>query len=75
MLTRLIARSNTVAESATEYNAGIEYEYRDAEYEYEHEVDKNPGNGSRSMKYNPSLRCSPTAAGSDRSASWICFDR
>jgi len=40
MLTRLIARSNVVAESATEYNAGVEYEYRDAEYE--HKVDKKP---------------------------------
>ncbi|TWU44954.1 hypothetical protein Q31b_01250 [Novipirellula aureliae] len=37
MLTRMIARSDLVAESATEYNAGVEYkyEYRDAEYEYD----------------------------------------
>ena len=36
MLTRLIARSDVVAEPGTEYNAGIEYEYeyREAEYEY-----------------------------------------
>ncbi len=31
MLTRLIQRTQTVAEDAIEY----EYEYRDAEYEYE----------------------------------------
>ena len=31
MLTRLIQRTQTVAEDAFEY----EYEYRDAEYEYE----------------------------------------
>ena len=35
MLTRLIARSDVVAETGTEYNAGVEYEYRDAEYEFE----------------------------------------
>ncbi|GAA5504866.1 hypothetical protein [Novipirellula caenicola] len=35
MLTCLIACSDTVAESALEYNAGVEYEYRDAEYEYD----------------------------------------
>ena len=42
MLTRLIARSDVVAESETEYNAGFdgeyEYEYRDAEYEYDEDV-------------------------------------
>ena len=42
MLTRLIARSDVVSESSTEYNAADEYEYRDAEYEYEHEEDKEP---------------------------------
>ena len=41
-MTRLIARSNVVAESATEYNAGVEYEYRDAEYEYEEEKKPEP---------------------------------
>ena len=37
MLTRLIARSEVVAESEPQYNAGIEYEYeyREAEYEYD----------------------------------------
>ena len=35
MLTRLIARSEVVSESQSEYNSGIEYEYRDAEYKYE----------------------------------------
>ena len=37
MLTRLIARSDVVAESEAEYNTGIKYkyEYRDAEYEYD----------------------------------------
>ena len=40
MLTRLIARSDVVAETGTEYNAGVEYEYRDAEYEYEQDEDK-----------------------------------
>ena len=35
MLTRLIARSDVVTESGVKYNAGIEYEYRDAEYEYD----------------------------------------
>ncbi|GAA5505596.1 four helix bundle protein [Novipirellula caenicola] len=34
LLTRLIARSDTVAEPAGEYNAVTEDEYRDAEYEY-----------------------------------------
>ena len=37
MLTRLIARSDGVAESPAEYNYGIEYEYRDAEYEYKYD--------------------------------------
>ena len=40
MLTRLIARSVTVGESAVEYNAGVEYEYRDAEYEYEYKYEE-----------------------------------
>ncbi|TWU43537.1 hypothetical protein Q31b_25780 [Novipirellula aureliae] len=37
MLTRWIARSEVVAEAATEYNTGVEYEYeyRVAEYEYD----------------------------------------
>jgi hypothetical protein len=38
----LIARSDVVSESSTEYNAADEYEYRNAEYEYEHEEDKEP---------------------------------
>jgi four helix bundle protein len=37
MLTRLIGRAVAVSESGMEYNAGVEYEYREAEYEYEHE--------------------------------------
>ena len=40
MLTRLIARSEGVSEPPTEYNAGVEYEYRDAEYEYKYDRDK-----------------------------------
>lgn len=43
MLTRLIARGDVVAETPTEYNVGIEYEYRDAEYEYKYEEDRKPG--------------------------------
>jgi hypothetical protein len=35
MLTRLIQRSQSVAESPIEY----EYEYRDAEYEYEENLE------------------------------------
>ncbi len=35
MLTRLIARADAVSESNAPYNAGDEYEYRDAEYEHE----------------------------------------
>ena len=34
MLTRLIARSESVRESSAAYEADDEYEYRDAEYEY-----------------------------------------
>ena len=41
MLTRLIARSDVVAEGETQYDADGEYEYRVAEYEYEHE-DEEP---------------------------------
>ncbi|TWU44950.1 hypothetical protein Q31b_01210 [Novipirellula aureliae] len=45
----MIARSDVVADSATEYNAGVEYkyEYREAEYEYEYEYDevRNPEPG------------------------------
>ena len=37
MLTRLIAKSDAVAESAAEYNAEVEYEYRGAEYEYKYD--------------------------------------
>ena len=40
MLTRLIARSGVVAETGTEYNAGVESKYRDAEYEYEQDEEK-----------------------------------
>ena len=45
MLTRLIARSDVVAEPVTEYNAGIEYEYeyREAEYEYDEGRKPEPG--------------------------------
>jgi hypothetical protein len=42
MLTRLIARSDVVAEPRTDYNAGVEYEYRDAECEYKYDEDKEP---------------------------------
>ncbi len=42
MLTHLIARSDAVSESPTEYNAGIEYEYRDAEYEYKYDPATKP---------------------------------
>ncbi|QDV41110.1 hypothetical protein Enr13x_09480 [Stieleria neptunia] len=42
MLTRLIARSDAVAESPVEYNAGTEYEYRDAECEYEYDQGRKP---------------------------------
>ncbi|TWU43535.1 hypothetical protein Q31b_25760 [Novipirellula aureliae] len=43
MLTRWIARSEVVAEAATEYNAGVEYEYRVAEYEYEYDEVRKSG--------------------------------
>jgi len=33
MLTRWIARSDAVTELSGEYDAGVEYEYREAEYE------------------------------------------
>lgn len=36
-LTRLIARSNGVAEPATEYDVGVEYEHCGAKHEYEHD--------------------------------------
>jgi four helix bundle protein len=42
MLTRLIARSDVVGETAAEYNAGFKYEYRDAEYEYKYDKDAKP---------------------------------
>ena len=42
MLTRLIARTDVVAETDAEYNAAGEYEYRSAEYEDEYEEDKEP---------------------------------
>jgi four helix bundle protein len=45
MLTRLIARSDVVTESGVKYNAGIEYEYRDAEYEYKYDEDRKPEPG------------------------------
>ncbi len=42
MLTRLIQRTQTVAEETTEYESEYEYEYeyRDAEYEYEYGLDR-----------------------------------
>ena len=40
MLTRLIARSDVVGEAAAEYNARVEYEYRDAEHEYKYDQDE-----------------------------------
>ena len=45
MLTRLIARSDVVAEPAAQYNAGVEYkyEYREAEYEYDESRKPEPG--------------------------------
>ena len=45
MLTRLIARGDVVAEAPTEYNAGVEYEYRDAEYEYKYDEGRKPEPG------------------------------
>ena len=45
MLTRLIARSDVVAESGTEYNTAIEYEYREAEYEYKYDEGRKPEPG------------------------------
>ena len=45
MLTRLIARSDAVAETPMEYNVGVEYEYRDAEYEYKNEEGEKPEPG------------------------------
>jgi len=45
MLTRLIARGNVVAETPTEYDAGVEYEYRDAEYEYKYDDGRKPEPG------------------------------
>ncbi len=42
MLTRLIARSDVVAEPGTKYNAGSEYEYREAEAEYEYDDRNKP---------------------------------
>ena len=35
MLTRLIDRADGVREAGVQYDAGNEYEYREAEYEYE----------------------------------------
>lgn len=45
ILTRLIARSDVVAEPAAQYNAGVEYkyEYREAEYEYDESRKPEPG--------------------------------
>ena len=45
MLTRLIARTDVVAESGTEYHGPDECEYRCAEYEYEYEDEKKPEPG------------------------------
>ena len=42
MLTRLIARSDVVAELGIEYNPGTEYEYREAEYEYKYDEGRKP---------------------------------
>ena len=42
-LNQLIARSDNLSESPTEYNAADEYEYRDAEYEYESEPNTSRG--------------------------------
>ncbi|MDG2220580.1 MAG: four helix bundle protein [Rubripirellula sp.] len=46
MLTRLIARSDTVAEPPGEYNAGVEYEHRDAEYKYDEDGKPEPGDAT-----------------------------
>ena len=56
MLTRLIARSDVVSESSTEYNAADEYEYRDAEYEYEQKPEDEP---EPSRAPEPALRPLP----------------
>ncbi|EMI21734.1 S23 ribosomal protein [Rhodopirellula maiorica SM1] len=45
MLTRLIARSDVVAESGAEYDTALEYEYRNAEYEYKYEEGREPKPG------------------------------
>ena len=42
MLTRLIARSESVREPSAVYGADDEYEYRDAEYEYESSGPREP---------------------------------
>jgi four helix bundle protein len=42
MLTKLIARSDVVSEPPAEYNAGIEYEYRDVEYAYKYDEARKP---------------------------------
>ncbi|MCR9296643.1 MAG: hypothetical protein NXI32_28360 [bacterium] len=52
MLTRLIGRSQSVADDA------IEYEYREAEYEYEHEEKPNPDSQNKAVHW--SSRSRPT---------------
>ena len=50
MLTRLIARSDVVAESGAVYNAGVEYEYREAEYEYEDDRKPEPSRAPKTSE-------------------------
>ncbi len=63
MLTRLIARSDVVAETGTKYNAGVEYEYRHAEYEYEYERDEDKPEPRIAPKYAAQFctKSTPTA--------------
>ena len=62
MLTRLIARSDGVAESPAEYNYGIEYEYRGAEYEYKYDRDRKPEPGLAPKDAAPFLSKSMSTA-------------
>ncbi len=59
MLTRLIARSDAVGETAAEFNAGVEYEYCDAEYEYDEgrkpEPSRAPEDGLRGLTNGKSI--------------------
>ncbi|EMI15840.1 hypothetical protein RMSM_07239 [Rhodopirellula maiorica SM1] len=43
MLTRLFASLDVVAEPAADYDASVEYEYREAEYEYDEGKIPEPG--------------------------------